>query len=55
MDVTIHTSDFEAVNPEDVATALIQAGWYVATVQVIEREPERRVAVWEDTGRVTTR
>ena len=32
MEVTVNTSD--DVDPEDIATALIEAGWYVRSVTV---------------------
>lgn len=50
MEVTVQTSDTTEVDPEDIATLLIEAGWYVHSVTVTtlphgEGGPDR---VWTD-------
>lgn len=47
MDVTIHTSDPEAIPPAEVAQVLTEHGWFVHSVAVVDRTPEGGTAVWD--------
>jgi len=42
MEVTIRTSDPNAVSADDVAAALTAAGYYVASVEVIDTYADNR-------------
>lgn len=48
MDVTVYTSDVNNVSAEDVATVLIEAGYYVHSVRVRHREMIQVDDLWTD-------
>lgn len=48
MDVVVTTSEVHEVSAEEVATALIEAGWYVHSVTVVDRRGVLSPDEWRD-------
>lgn len=48
MEIEIKTEDVDEVDPEEIATLLIEAGYYVASVRVVGRRAGQDERRWED-------